>query len=151
MKEEKYNFWDIIIKGAGSLLTAISILVGINNINDERKQTSDLEFQRDLWKTKLSIYSKSCESAGKIITYYNRPNEYRKQLDAFQTIYWGELYMNAPDSVLLKAANFKDFAELYEPQELSKELFIGLKQKLVYFSRECQNDLRKTKIKLSDE
>ncbi len=103
MNEETYRRWDITAKFIAPVITVAGILVGIWQFSAgqaaqsqrQREQTAEndkLDFKRRIWEKQLSVYSRINNVVGRIAAsrYKNDKEKFAKDVDEFNSIYWGD-------------------------------------------------------------
>ena len=122
LKDEKYKFWDIVIKAVSSVLTITTIVIAVftylNNQKAELKQ-KEREFRKELSFRQINYYSEISQAMGELVTilsyrdslfsksYYSRKNN-------FEALYFGKMNLMESKSVDVELRLFHEVLGKYE-------------------------------------
>lgn len=125
MKEDTYRTYDVILKAAVALVTAVGLVVGALQF---KKQQADLlerqyqltadneraEFKRRAWEKQLDVYMQMSRLVGKIAAGGQTDAETMKDILLFEALYWGENVYVQDDAVEEEMLNMhKDLQGLF--------------------------------------
>ena len=104
MDETSKRRWEVWLGFAGSVLTALSIVVGVwqFNLGEQNKVTlenalvlrkDEVEFQRRLWLERLTTYRAVAETSGRIVARVDDPPAMKVAVQEFMAAYWGAMIL----------------------------------------------------------
>ncbi|MCW3091735.1 MAG: hypothetical protein JWP81_2804 [Ferruginibacter sp.] len=122
LRDERYKFWDILIKAVSSLLTISTIIIALltyrSNQKAELKQ-KEREFRREISLRQINYYSEISQAIGELLTTLNYPDSlfsktYYSKRNNFETLYFGKMNLINSKSVDNQLQIFHGLLEKYE-------------------------------------
>jgi hypothetical protein len=100
MEDETKNLWDVIIAGLTTILTLLTILLGVHQFNKGElnkvteasrlaKENDKINFQRQLWIERLGAYRSIAQLTGRLISHEDNDKNFKKDFTEFEAAYWG--------------------------------------------------------------
>ncbi len=101
MEDKRHNYWDIFFKGFTSILFTITVFGGILQFTWQQKNLKILEFakmytidslkfEQTIVEKRLEVYFSIGESIGIILSHDKNDSAFRKYIDDFEKLYYGE-------------------------------------------------------------
>lgn len=102
MDEPTYRRWDVGLKIVAPILTVAALLVGVWQFTSgqaaqlERQyqliaENDRLEFKQRVWEKQLDTYMKISGVVGRIASGNQSKGELMKDIDQFNSLYWGDM------------------------------------------------------------
>lgn len=131
MDENKYKFWDIVIKGVAALLTTGTIVIAIvgyyQNKNAELQQRQR-EYQKEISLRQLNYYTELAEAIGELLDVMAYPDSlythtYNQRKGRFIKEYYGKMNLIEDSAVNKALANFNLKMEDFEKPESHTSIY----------------------------
>lgn len=102
MDEPTYRKWDVALKIVAPILTVAALLVGVWQFTREQAaqlerqyqliaENDRLEFKQRVWEKQLDTYMKISSVVGRIASRNQDKKELMKDVDQFNSLYWGDM------------------------------------------------------------
>jgi hypothetical protein len=110
MDEGTYRKWDLTLKIVAPLLTVVGLLIGVWQFTREQSaqlerqyqliaENDRLEFKRRVWEKQLDAYTKLSGVVGRIASGDQSKDELTKDINEFDSLYWGDMIYAEDESV----------------------------------------------------
>lgn len=121
----------------GTLLTALTIIIGVIQYTLQQSHENTMEFKRSVWNKQMEVYTQACRYAGIIANNADTSDTlYKSNVKAFGALYWGEMII-VEDPAVEKA--MKDFYEaVYDFVPDDQQAANKLKYKANMLAKACK-------------
>jgi hypothetical protein len=137
MTESKYRVWDVLVKVAGFLATALSIWIGIHQFADAQRAASELELNKNFWNSQNTVYTELCKNAGAMAASIDDQKVFAAQKTNFLTHYYGEMVLVEDQQVTRSMISVKAYLDVFVWTD--PDMRNILKRKILELSEACRN------------
>lgn len=140
---------ELLLKIIGTILTILTIFIGIFQYFHKLSHENYMEFKRSIWKQQIETYSEACRYAGLIAMNPDGP-DFNKNLENFGGLYWGEMIV-VEDSMVRHAMKDFYYAAYYDFEPKDPHSRNKLKFKAEKLAEACKSSSRDSWSKLKPE
>ncbi|MES0492089.1 MAG: hypothetical protein ABUK01_19025 [Leptospirales bacterium] len=106
LTENDFKKLELAVKLLATILTLISIFVGIWLFNHEQSINDINEFKRNMWHTRMNIYMKTSATASRIANSTEKKELLKKYINDFYALYWGDMIIVQDEKVGIAMKNY---------------------------------------------
>jgi hypothetical protein len=122
LNDNKYNFWNLMIQIATSILTVGTIIIAVATYQSNKKAElaqKEKDYRKELSNRQLNYYSEISQTMGELLNTMSNPDSlftstYYRRRGKFEILYYGKMNLIESKDVDNRLQRFQTLLEEYE-------------------------------------